>query len=87
MPTLVVKHEGRMASSINVRGHKIIADVPPEMGGNDRGPTPVDLLAGSLGTCIAFSMSRAGVRSPASPTKGSRWTWITFTTERRIVCR
>ncbi len=58
MPTLVVKHEGGMASRINVRGHKLIADVPPEMGGNDRGPTPVDLLAGSLGTCIAFYVAR-----------------------------
>lgn len=36
----------------------MIADVPPEMGGDDRGPTPVDLLAGSLGTCIAFYIAR-----------------------------
>jgi len=58
MPTLIVKHEGGMSSSMNVRGHKVIADVPPEMGGEDRGPTPVDLLAGSLGTCIAFYIAR-----------------------------
>jgi uncharacterized OsmC-like protein len=47
-----------MSSSINVRGHKVMADVPPEMGGEDRGPTPVDLLAGSLGTCIVFYLAR-----------------------------
>ncbi len=58
MPTLIVKHEGGVASSINVRGHKVMADVPPPMGGEDRGPTPVDLLAGSLGACIAFYVSR-----------------------------
>jgi putative redox protein len=58
MPTLTVKHKGGMRSSISVRGHKVIADVPPEMGGEDRGPTPVDLLAGSLGTCIAFYIAR-----------------------------
>jgi uncharacterized OsmC-like protein len=58
MATLVVKHEGGMSSSLNVRGHKIISDVPPEMGGDDRGPTPVDLLAGSLATCIAFYIAR-----------------------------
>jgi putative redox protein len=58
MPTLVVKHEGGMSSSMNVRGHTVIADVPPQMGGEDRGPTPVDLLAGSLGTCIAFYIAR-----------------------------
>ncbi|UCH36355.1 MAG: OsmC family protein [Armatimonadota bacterium] len=54
MPMMTVKHEGGVASSINVRGHKVIADVPAPMGGDDRGPTPVDLLAGSLGACIAF---------------------------------
>lgn len=58
MPTLIVRHEGGMCSSMNVRGHKVLADVPPEMGGEDRGPTPVDLLAGSLGTCIAFYVAR-----------------------------
>lgn len=58
MPTLIVKHEGGMCSSMNVRGHKVIADVPQEMGGEDRGPTPVDLLAGSLGTCIVFYIAR-----------------------------
>jgi putative redox protein len=57
MPKLVVKHEGRVSSSINVRGHKIIVDVPPTLGGEDKGPTPVDLLAGSLGSCIAFYIS------------------------------
>jgi putative redox protein len=58
MPTLNVKHEGGFASSINVRGHKVISDVPPQMGGEDKGPTPPDLLAGSLGSCIAFYLAR-----------------------------
>jgi putative redox protein len=58
MPMMVVKHEGGMASSMNVRGHQVMTDVPPAMGGEDRGPTPVDLLAGSLGTCIAFYVAR-----------------------------
>jgi uncharacterized OsmC-like protein len=58
MATLKVRHEGGMSSSLNVRGHEIIADVPPEMGGDDRGPTPVDMPASSLGTCIAFYIAR-----------------------------
>jgi uncharacterized OsmC-like protein len=58
MAKMVVKHEGGVASSINVRGHKVMVDVPETMGGQDRGPTPVDLLAGSLGSCIAFYVSR-----------------------------
>lgn len=58
MPTVIAQHEGGMSSSMSVRGHTITVDVPPEMGGEDRGPTPVDLLAGSLGTCIAFYIAR-----------------------------
>ena len=58
MPTLVVKHEGGMASSLSTRGHRVIVDVPQQKGGEDRGPTPVELLAGSLGTCIVFYVAR-----------------------------
>jgi uncharacterized OsmC-like protein len=49
---------GGMASSIAVRGQRVMADAPPAVGGEDRGPTPVDLLAGSLGACIAFYVAR-----------------------------
>ncbi|MBN1460378.1 MAG: OsmC family protein [Armatimonadetes bacterium] len=58
MPTLTVKHEGGLASSINVRGHKVTTDVPEHLGGDDRGPTPPDLLAGALGGCIALYIAR-----------------------------
>ena len=58
MAMMTVKHEGGVSSSINVRGHRVIADAPAAMGGEDRGPTPVDLLAGSLGTCIVFYVAR-----------------------------
>jgi len=58
MPTLTVKHEGGVASTIHVRGHQVVVDVPPQMGGEDRGPTPVDLLAGSLGSCVAVYVAR-----------------------------
>jgi uncharacterized OsmC-like protein len=58
MPVLTVKHEGGMASRLSVRGHQVIADVPPQMGGQDRGPTPVELLAGALGTCVAVYVAR-----------------------------
>ncbi len=58
MPTLSVKHEGGLASVINVRGHQVTVDVPTAMGGEDRGPTPVDLLAGALGSCVAVYVAR-----------------------------
>ena len=58
MAMMKVKHEGGMSSSINVRNHKVMVDVPVAMGGQDKGPTPVDLLAGSLGSCVALYVAR-----------------------------
>ncbi len=39
---------------IRVRGHDVPCDLSEGDGGRDRGPSPVELLAGSLGTCIAM---------------------------------
>jgi putative redox protein len=58
VPMMTIRHEGGMSSSINVRHHHVVADVAPASGGEDRGPTPVELLVGSLGTCIAFYVAR-----------------------------
>ena len=38
----------------HVRGHDVACDMSEADGGADRGPSPVELLAGSLGTCIAM---------------------------------
>ena len=43
---------------IDVRGHRVVADAPKAMGGDGSGPTPVDLLAASLGACIGMYISR-----------------------------
>jgi len=58
VPTLVAKYDENVASSVEVRGHRMIIDVPPEMGGEDRGPTPIEILAASLGSCIMYYLSR-----------------------------
>lgn len=41
---------------ISARGHTIVADEPASLGGGDAGPTPYDLLAASLGACIAMTL-------------------------------
>ena len=33
--------------------HNVLIDVPPSMGGGDRGPTPPDFFVASLGSCVA----------------------------------
>ncbi len=41
---------------IVARGHRLLADEPRELGGDDEGPTPQELLAASLASCIAVTL-------------------------------
>lgn len=53
MPTITTNYRGKMAFESIIGGHRILIDVPPGMGGSDRGPTPPDLFVASLGSCVA----------------------------------
>ena len=44
------------AHRIEVGGHQLVADEPPDRGGEDDGPTPEELLAASLASCTAITM-------------------------------
>jgi len=37
--------------------HRLTVDKPTGYGGNDRGPTPIELFVSSLGTCVAMVIS------------------------------
>ncbi|WP_225829919.1 OsmC family protein [Streptomyces sp. NK08204] len=41
-----------------VRGHTLVTDQPVEAGGDDRGPTPVEVLVVSLAACVAHYAGR-----------------------------
>lgn len=43
-------------TEINANGHPLLADEPIELGGTNRGPTPYELLASSLGACTAMTL-------------------------------
>jgi len=43
---------------VTVRGHRIFVDQPPDAGGHDSAPTPVELFVGSLVTCVAYYAGR-----------------------------
>ena len=43
-------------SEIKTPHHHLLADEPVEVGGNNLGPTPYDLLMASLGTCTAMTL-------------------------------
>lgn len=46
---------GSGARMIRIRDFALISDAKPEAGGFNLGPTPVELLMGSLGACISSS--------------------------------
>jgi putative redox protein len=41
---------------IDIRQHQVLADEPPEHGGDDDGPSPQELLAASLASCTAVTI-------------------------------
>lgn len=48
---------GRFTNIVSIGGqHSFLADEPKSVGGNDRGPTPYDLLLASLGACKSMTM-------------------------------
>lgn len=55
---LDVTHVHGDAYDVDVRGHRLLVDQPMEAGGTDVAPTPVELFAASLATCVAFYVGR-----------------------------
>ncbi|MEU6144528.1 OsmC family protein [Streptomyces sp. NPDC047081] len=55
---LDVTHVHGDAYDVDIRGHRLLVDQPKEAGGTDVAPTPVELFAASLATCVAFYAGR-----------------------------
>ncbi|MDR6978396.1 putative OsmC-like protein [Streptomyces sp. 3330] len=55
---LEVAHVDRDIYTVDVRGHRFRVDQPLEAGGSDLAPTPTELFAASLATCVAFYAGR-----------------------------
>ncbi|MFE9648327.1 OsmC family protein [Streptomyces sp. NPDC006365] len=55
---LQVTHVEGDAYTVDVRGHRLHVDQPLEAGGTDTAPTPTELFAASLATCVAFYAGR-----------------------------
>lgn len=53
MATITTRLVGDMLFESQLGSHALRIDVPPAMGGSDRGPTPPEIFVASLGSCIA----------------------------------
>jgi putative redox protein len=56
MKAISRRRNGAVLNDIDIRGHHLVADEPTEEGGEDEGPSPLELLAGSLASCTAITM-------------------------------
>ena len=52
----ITSNDSRYGQEVTIRQFQLQADEPPPLGGDDAGPTPVELLLTSLGTCKAITL-------------------------------
>ncbi len=54
--TVTETGDGKFAQTIMAAGHRLIADEPPGLGGQGRGPGPYDLVLAGLGACTSMTL-------------------------------
>ena len=50
--SMKITYEGKKEFSVNIRNHRFTVDQPEDNDGDNNGPTPPEIFAASLGTCI-----------------------------------
>jgi putative redox protein len=50
------RQTGTFTHRVTIRHHELTVDEPGEMGGEDQGPSPQELLAASLASCTAITL-------------------------------
>ena len=56
MRAIARREGGKLKQQVEIRDHRITADEPLDLGGEDAGPSPQELLAASLASCTAITM-------------------------------
>ena len=56
MPSAVARRREGYTHDLEIREHRLTVDEPEARGGADQGPTPTELLAGSLAACTAITI-------------------------------
>jgi putative redox protein len=62
MKATVRRDDGTFKHTVQVREHQLTVDEPIDIGGNDTGPDPQELLAVSLASCTAITMEMYAAR-------------------------
>ena len=58
MDLITVNWKKGLEVEVRIRGHVVTSDMSPQDGGADAGPSPAELLASSLGACVAMMVQR-----------------------------
>jgi putative redox protein len=56
MASASTRRRGKFETEVEIRDHRLTADEPPGSGGDDKGPSPTELLAASLASCTAITI-------------------------------
>lgn len=56
MPTVTARTLDAYKTEIKTRSHTFYADEPEDAGGTDSAPTPMELMAGALASCMAITV-------------------------------
>lgn len=54
LPPIIITHKGGLRFDATVGGHELILDQPVRAGGENQGPSPIELLGAALGGCAAL---------------------------------
>lgn len=57
MEIRVHRGQGKLQHVIEIGSHRLLTDVPAELGGEDTGPDPHDLLSAALAACTAITVT------------------------------
>jgi uncharacterized OsmC-like protein len=71
---LTVVWTGGDRHRVTVRGHQFLVDQPRCDGGDDAGPTPVELFVASLASCVSHYARRGLGSSDGGPRVHCTWT-------------
>lgn len=56
MPSAIARQREGFEHELEIREHRLTVDEPQDKGGSDKGPSPTELLAGSLAACTSITL-------------------------------